>query len=61
MLLDAAEETEAVAGQAAAAGGVVDGGCGGGCAGWEVGDGADALDGEIGVLEGGCQLERLSV
>jgi hypothetical protein len=49
VLLEAAEETQAIARQAAAAGGiVVDGG--GGRAGWEVGDGAGRLEGEVGGL-----------
>jgi hypothetical protein len=42
VLLEAAEETEAIACQATAAGGIVVDGSGG-CTGWEIGDGAGGL------------------
>ena len=60
MLLEAAEETEAIACQAAATSSVVVG-RGGGRAGWEIGDGAGGLKGQEGGLEGRCQLDDVLI
>jgi hypothetical protein len=49
VLLEAAEETQAIARQAAAAGSIVVD-CGGSRAGWDVGDVAGRLDREVGGL-----------
>jgi hypothetical protein len=56
VLLEAAEGTQPIACQAAAAGSIIGRSCAG-HAGWNIGDGTDRHEGEVGGLESGYQLE----